>query len=148
MACMKGERWGEASASREISYPKILELHVALSACVKLQCDFAIERTLLGVGEIHHGYAIEARPVTIADDFDEIVVPFAHAHHAFIFRRRPDDPASSVFPINTRRVVHHLAIDLELHALGGIDRSRLEAGVKEHTAVAIAHALEAHRELK
>jgi hypothetical protein len=40
-------------------------------------------------------------------------------------------------------MMHHFAVDLELHPLRYIRGSRLERAVEEDAAVAITHALEA-----
>ena len=117
-------------------------------AGVQLQRDFAIERAWLGIGEIHHRHAIQTRNIAVSGHLHEIVVPIAHAHDAFIFRGRPNYPTASVFPIHTGSVVHHFAIDLELHTLGDIRRSWLERRMEKHTAVPVTHAFEAQRELK
>ena len=86
--------------------------------------------------------------MTISVDLDEIVVPVAHADHALIFGRRPDHPSAPVFGVDAGSVMHHGAVDLELHTLGHIGGSRLERAVEEDAAVAIPHALEAERKLK
>ena len=48
-------------AVRKIAYPDVLEFHVAPSAGVQLQCNFAVEGGWLGIGEVHHGHAVEQR---------------------------------------------------------------------------------------
>src|ERR1700739_298522 len=128
-------------AVRKIANPDVLEFHVALPAGVQLQGDFAIERSGFGIGEVHHGYAVETGPVAVSDDLDEIVVPFAHADYALVFRRRPDHPSAAVFGVHAGGMMHHFAVDLELHTLGYIRGSRLECTVEEDSAVAITHAL-------
>ena len=50
--------------------------------------------------------------------------------------------------INARRMVHHDAINLKLHALRHIGRARLKRRVEEDAAIAIAHALKAQRKLE
>ncbi len=67
---------------------------------MKLQCDFAVEGVLLGIGEIHSLHAVQTRFVAIANYFHEIVIPLALANLPFVFRRGPNCPASSVFPID------------------------------------------------
>src|SRR5882757_7146208 len=133
---------------RKIANPDVLEFHVALPTGVQLQGNFAIERSGLGVGEVHHGHAVETGPVPISDDLDEIVVPFAHPDYALVFRRRPDHPSAPVFRVYAGGMMHHFAVDLELHTLGYIRGSGLECTMEEDSAVAVPHALEAERKLK
>src|SRR5271156_1263526 len=120
---------------RKISYPDVLELHVAASAGVQLQCNLAIERGWLGVGKIHHGHTVQAGLIAIPLYLYQVVVPLAHADHALTFRSRPNHPPPPILRVDARSVVHHRAVDLELHTLCHIRGSRLEGGVEEDSAV-------------
>src|SRR6185437_3625285 len=122
----------------EISNPHVFELHIALAAGVQLQCNLAIEGTRMRVCKVHHGYTVEPRFVVISDYLHQVAVPVAHAHHALVFRSRPDHPAASIFSVDATGVVHHGAIDFELHTLRCIHRPRLEPGVKKHPAISVA----------
>src|SRR5271170_6868198 len=137
-----------ALAVRKIAYPDVFEFHVAASAGVQLQCDLAIEGGWLGIGEVHHGHAVQAGSVAVSVDLDQIVVPLAHTNHALILRRWPDHPPSPVLGIDAGGVMHHGAVDLKLHTLGHIRSSGLECTMEEDSAIAITHALEAKRKLK
>src|ERR1700743_1337577 len=97
-----------ALAMRKVANPDVFELHVALPAGVQLQGNFAIERSGLGVSEVHHGHTIETGPVSISDDLDEIVVPFAHPDNALVFGSRPNHPTTPIFCVNAGGMMHHL----------------------------------------
>src|SRR5690349_9001944 len=65
---------------------------------------------------------------------------------AFELRRRPDDPLASV-AVDAASVPHHL-IDFKLQTLADVRRARLEVGVEEYTAVAVALTSEPQRKLE
>src|ERR1700722_13215463 len=143
--CVSADYGNRSSVSRtggEDADPDVFELHIALAACVKLEGDFAVEGTRLGIGEVHHLNSIETRTIAVADHLNQVIIPFRHAHDTFVFWGRPDDPTSAVLAVDTAGVVHHRAVNFKLHALRRIDGIRLESSVKEDAAVAVAHTLE------
>src|ERR1700678_2060094 len=133
---------------RQIAYPDVLELHVAVSAGVQLQRNPAIEGRRLGVGKIHHGHTVQAGLIAIPIHLYQVVVPLAHPDHALIFRGRPNHPPPPILCVYACSVMHHLAVDLELHTLRHIRSSGFEGAVEEDSAIAISYTLEAQGKLE
>src|SRR5689334_19386632 len=83
----------------------------------------------------------------VADDLQQVVVPFLGADDALVLGGGPDDPVTLLL-VDAAGVPAERAIDLELRTLGYVRRPLLEPDVEEHPAVAIPLALESQRELE
>ena len=136
------------SAMGKIANPDVFELHIAAAAGMQLQCNGAIGSARTRVSKIDHLHSIEAGTIAVPRNFDQIIVPIAHANDAFIFGGRPNDPMAVGFGIDAAGVVHHGAVDFKLHALRDVRGTWRECGMKEYAAVPVAYTFEPERELE